>query len=154
MANTRLASLSLIVVAMLAAVALAACGGTKGKKVVELDISPKGVSQIERAAPSADFAFYVAAESVPTVAADLKPYALVDCTRPGGDLSGNENQELGVAIGIANGIGNWGVEHTIYACSEGIANALGGNDSDGAKALVLAKRASEAPSDAVEIVFK
>ena len=141
----------LVAVAILGSSLVSACGGTKNSKV-ELSISPAGLSEVENAAPSKDYALYVAAGSVPRSAADLANYAVVLCT---GETA--VNRAMAVQMGILDGIGG---SHNINtwpagdSTADGIKKALAGELTGGQKSLVIVKRGSEVPSDAVEVVLK
>ena len=139
----------LVAVAVLGLSLLSGCGGNKK---VEFSISPAGLSQVENAAPSKDYALYVAATAVPSSAADLGSYSLVQC------IAGETavNRALAVLQGIQTGTGG---SHNVSIAAgdgtaDGIKKALAGQVTSGGKCLVLVKRSSPVPPDAVEVVLK
>jgi len=135
----------LVAVAILGLSLVSACGGAKNSKV-ELSISPDGLSMVENAAPTKDYALYVAAASVPGSVADLGSYTFVQCTT--GETA--VNRIMAVASGIGAGTGGSTVSIAGGdSTTEGIKKAL-----SGAKTLVLVKRGSQVPADAVEVVLK
>lgn len=152
--------IALVAVAILALSLVSACGSKNGSqnKKVEFTISSAGLSQVQNAAPSKDYALYVAGNSVPTSAADLLNYTIVQAVE--GETV--VNRASAVMMGIANGVagqsgGSINVNLNISSgdgTADGIKKALAGGDSSGGKALVLVKRGSTVPSDAVEIVLK
>lgn len=149
--------ISLVVVAILGLGFVSACGGTKNKKV-EFSISPAGLSQVENAAPSKDYAIYVAAASVPASAADLLNYTIVQCVAGETAVNRASAVMMGITVGASQpSNGSINVNINVAAgdgTADGIKKALAGGDSNGAKALVLVKRGSTVPSDAVEVVLK
>lgn len=145
----------LICVVAVSVLGLGLASGCSGNKKAEFSISPSGLSKVENAAPKKDYALYVAAASVPGSAGDLAGYAVVQC------ITGETavNRAMAVQTGIVDGAGGGGSSSiNIYPAGEntadGIKKALAGELTSGAKCLVLVKRGSPVPADAVEVVLK
>ena len=139
----------LVAVAILGLSLLSGCGGNKK---VEFSISPAGLSQVQNAAPSKDYALYVPTTAVPASAADIGSYSLVQC------IAGETAVNRGMAVlqGLQTGTGG---SHNVSIAAgdgtaDGIKKALAGQVTSGGKCLVLVKRGSPVPSDAVEVVLK
>ena len=114
---------------------LSACGGVKK---VEIDIPDGGLNEVENAAPTEDYAFYVSSDSVPQSAGELQQFGLRACT---GETVANRAIQIGMGLGITNISGG-------YSTTECIRKAVG------TKTLVVTQRANKPPSGVVEIVFK
>lgn len=145
----------LICVVTVSVLVLGLATGCGGNKKVEFSISPSGLSRVENAAPKKDYALYVAAASVPGSAGDLAVYAVVQC------ITGETavNRAMAVQTGIVDGAGSGGSSSiNIYPAGDGTADgikkALAGELTSGAKCVVLVKRGSPVPADAVEVVLK
>jgi len=149
--TSRFSIFPLIALTILGLSLVTACGGTKERKV-ELKISRSGLNEVLNAAPRDDYALYVAADSVPSSAADLANYAVIQCT---GDNEVNRGIQVGMGIQVGIGVSSTNINiGTGDSSAAGIEKALGGGESGGSKSLVLVKRGSEVPSDAVEVVLK
>ena len=148
--------IALVAVAILGLSLVSACG-SKNKKV-EFSISSTGLSQVQNAAPSKDYALYVAGNSVPASAADLLNYTIVQAVEGEAAVNRASAVMMGITVGASQpSNGSINVNINVAAgdgTADGIKKALAGGDSNGAKALVLVKRGSTVPSDAVEVVLK
>lgn len=120
-------------------------------KQIEFDISEQGLTKVTNAAPSNGFALYVSAKSVPKLVGDLEHYDIVGCT---GESAGNRaiQVKLGIQIGIQ------GTKNIGFAMGENstecIQEALDGKTTKDSRVIVLTKRTTKPPSNAVEISFK
>jgi len=115
-------------------ISLSACGNKK----VEIDIADQALNLVENAAPSVDYAFFVASDSVPQSANELPQYKLIACT---GDGVMNRAIQIGMGLGMSS-------------ISSGGSNADCIKQANVADTLLVTQRDNKPSSGMVEIIFK